>query len=148
MVSRQSVQNIASSKQTTLSFNVFSLLFIGRNKPRDLQITAFNNGLLMRNTVQLCFAANNILFMRKLLKSRSCMKMGDPFPELSENDFPKIITKNKLSDGMIKQLLNLVVAIFQCLADQLIASAIIYLLATDKSQYFAQLRPIIVNYYF
>ena len=51
--------------------------------------------------------------------------------------------KNKLSDRMIKQLLNLVITkinivICQCLAD---------LLTTDTSQYFAQPRPIIVNYY-
>ena len=42
--------------------------------------------------------------------------------------------------------------ICQCLADQLFASAFgfgkyIDLLATDKSRYFAQSRPIIVNYY-
>ena len=57
---------------------------------------------------------------------------------------------------MIKQLLNSVIAknivICQCLADQLFASAfgfgklIIDLLATVKSRYFAQPRPIIVNY--
>ena len=54
---------------------------------------------------------------------------------------------------MIKQLLNSVIAnivICQCLADQLFASAfgfgkyIIDLLAPDKSQYFAEPRPIIV----
>ena len=42
--------------------------------------------------------------------------------------------------------------ICQCLADQLFGSAfafrqIIDLIATDKSRYFAQPRPIIVNYY-
>ena len=42
--------------------------------------------------------------------------------------------------------------ICQCLADQLFASAFgfgkyIDLLATDKSGYFTQPRPIIVNYY-
>ena len=47
---------------------------------------------------------------------------------------------NKLGDRKIKQLLNLVIAKYrcQCLADQ-------YLLATGKSRYFAQPRPIIVN---
>ena len=50
-----------------------------------------------------------------------------------------ISLKNKLGDGMIKQLLNLVMA-------KLFASA--DLLATDKSRYFAQPRPIIVNYSF
>ena len=53
---------------------------------------------------------------------------------------------------MIKQLLNSAIAkivIYQWLTDQLFASAfgiskLIDLLATDKSRYFAQSRPIIV----
>ena len=66
---------------------------------------------------------------------------------------PKIFIKNKHGEQMIKQLLNSVIAnivICQCLADQLFASAfgfgkyIIDLLAPDKSQYFAEPRPIIV----
>ena len=67
--------------------------------------------------------------------------------------FPKIFIKNKHGEQMIKQLLNSVIAnivICQCLADQLFASAfglgkyIIDLLATEKSRYFAEPRPIIV----
>jgi hypothetical protein len=50
---------------------------------------------------------------------------------------------------MIKQLLNSVLAkyrdLWRWLADQLF---LIDLLATDKSRYFAQPRPIIDNYFF
>ena len=54
--------------------------------------------------------------------------------------------KNKHGDRMIKQLLNSVITPCQCLADQLFPSAeITDLLATDKSRYFAQAPPIIVN---
>ena len=78
---------------------------------------------------------------------------------LSENGrllrFPRIfIKKNKLGDRMIKQLLNSVIAKYRdlsvsrrsiiCLSLRL--RQIIDLLATDKSRYFAQPRPIIVKY--
>ena len=70
--------------------------------------------------------------------------------------FPTIfIKKNKLGDRMIKKLLNSVIAKYLdlsvsrrsiiCLSLRL--RKIIGLLATDKSRYFAQPRPIIVNYY-
>ena len=66
--------------------------------------------------------------------------------------FPRIfIKKNKLGDRMIKQLLNSVIAKYRDLS---VASRsiirlrqIIDLLATDKSRYFAQPRPTIVNCY-
>ena len=69
--------------------------------------------------------------------------------------FPRIfIKKNKLGDRMIKQLLNSVIAKYRdlsvsrrsiiCLSLRL--RQIIDLLATDKSRYFAQTHPIIVNY--
>ena len=82
------------------------------------------------------------------------MKMADRFPELSESDFPKIIMKNKLGDGMIKQLLNSVVAKYRYLSVSrrsiicvsLRPRQIIDLLVADKSQYVVQPRPIIVNY--
>ena len=45
---------------------------------------------------------------------------------------------------MIKQLLNSVIAKYRDLS--LFRSSIIDLLPTDKSRYFAQPRPIIVNY--
>ena len=68
--------------------------------------------------------------------------------------FPRIfIKKNKFGDQMIKQFLNSVVAKYRdlsvsrrsiiCLSLRL--RQIIDLLATDKSRYFAQPRPIIVN---
>ena len=81
--------------------------------------------------------------------------MADRFPELSESDFQKIITKNKLGDRTVKhsQLLDSVVAKYPdlsvsrrsiiCLSLRL--RQITDLLATDKSQYFAQPHPIIVN---
>ena len=63
-------------------------------------------------------------------------------------------TKNKLSDRMIKQLLNSVIAKYRdlsvsrrsiiCLSLRL--RQITDLHATDKSRYFAQPRPIIVKY--
>ena len=51
-----------------LSFKAnFSFFSLVESPPRDLQITAYkiNNGLLMRNAIQLCLAANNILHMCK-----------------------------------------------------------------------------------
>ena len=64
------------------------------------------------------------------------------------------LLKNKLSDRMIKQLLNSVIAKYRdfsvsrrsiiCLSLRL--WQIIDLLATDKSRYFAQRRPLIANY--
>ena len=70
--------------------------------------------------------------------------------ELSESD---LNIKNKLGDRMIKQLSNSVIAKYCdlsmsrrsiiCLSLRL--RQIIDLLATDKSQYFAQPRPIIVK---
>ena len=69
--------------------------------------------------------------------------------------FPRIfIKKNKLDDRMIKQLLNSVIAKYRdlsvsrrsiiCLSLRI--RQIIDLLASDKSRYFAQPCPIIVNY--
>ena len=57
----------------------------------------------MRSIVQLCFAANNILLMRNSIHALQ-------FPELSAHRFPRIITRNKLSDRMTKQLLNSIIA--------------------------------------
>ena len=57
--------------------------------------------------------------------------------------------KSKLGDRMIKQLLNPVIAKHRDLSVSrrsiICLSRIIDLLATDKSRYFAQPRPIIVN---
>ena len=58
--------------------------------------------------------------------------------------------KNKLGDRMIKQLLNSVIAKYRDLSVSrrsiICRRRIIDLLATDKSRYFAQPRPIIVKY--
>ena len=70
--------------------------------------------------------------------------MAERFPEL-----PKSAVKyeDKLGDRMIKQLLNSVIAKYRDLSVSRI-SIIIDLLASDKSRYFAQPRPIIINYYY
>ena len=103
------------------------------------------------------FAANNILLMRNSNHARSCgrscvkWQIAIALPRVYRFH-PKI--ENKLGDQMIKQLLNSVIAKYRdlsvsrrsiiCLSLRL--RQIIDLLATDKSRYFAQPRPIIVNY--
>ena len=77
----------------------------------------------------------------------SCVKMADCFAS------QRYSLKNKLSDRMIKRLLNLVITKYcdllvsrrSIISLSLRLRQIIDLLATDKSQYFAQLRPIIAN---
>ena len=54
------------------------------------------------------------------------------------------LLENKLSDRMIKQLLNSVIAKYRYLSVS--RRSIIELLATDKSRYFAQPLSIIANY--
>ena len=69
-------------------------------------------------------------------------KMSDRPPELSESDLKY---KKQLGDRIIKRLLNSIIAKYRdwlCLLDQLID-----LLAIDKSRYFDQPRPIIVQYF-
>ena len=80
---------------------------------------------------------------------RSCVEMADRFASR------KYSLKNKLGDRTIKQLLNSVIAKYRdlsvsrrsiiCRSQRL--RQIIDLLATEKSRYFAQLRPILANYY-
>ena len=94
----------------------------------------------MRNAVQQRLAAN-ILLMRKGNRAFLLLEIAS---------LPKNIHwKNKLGDRMIKQLLNSVVAKYRDLSVSrrsiICRSRIIDLLATDKSRYFAQPRPIIVN---
>ena len=109
----------------------------------------------MRNAVQL-FSCNYILHMRKgnrafiISCDRSWVKMADRFGSRGYS------LKNKLGDRMIKQLLNSVIAKYRdlsvsrrsiiCLSLRL--RQILDLFATDKSQYFAQPRPIIVIFFF
>ena len=49
------------------------------------------------------------------IKPRSCMKMADLFPELSESDLTSLIDQ-KNSDQMITQLLNSVIAKYRDLS--------------------------------
>ena len=95
----------------------------------------------MRNVVQLCLAANNILLMRKrnhaflLLAIALACEMADRFA------FRRYSLKNKLGDRMIEQLVNSVIARYRdlsvsrrsviCLSLRL--WQISYLLAIDKS---------------
>ena len=98
-----------------------------------------------------CFAANNIL-LACVIKIRSCVKMADQFTEQAESDLPYLVEQNN-GDRMMKQLLNSVIAKYRdlsvsrrsiiCLSPRL--RQIIDLLATGKSQYFAQPRSIIVK---
>ena len=104
----------------------------------------------MRNVVQLCMAANNVLLMRKRNHVWYVLawKKADRFASR------RYSLKNKLGDRMIKQLLNSVITKYRdlpvsrtsiiCLSLRL--RQIIDLLATDKSRYFAQPHPILVNF--
>ena len=77
------------------------------------------------------------------------MKMADRFASQGYS------SKDKLGDRMIKQLLNSVIGKYRDLSVSrrsfiylsLRLRQIIDLLATDKSRYFAQPRPMIVNYF-
>ena len=114
----------------------------------------------MRIVVQLFLAANTILLMRKWNHACSLLvyviSVITPGRQRALTAFRRYyLLKNKLSDRMIKQLLNSVIAKYCdlsvsrrsiiCLSLRL--RQIIDLLATDKSWYFAQPRPIIANYY-
>ena len=96
-----------------------------------------NNGVLMRNVVQLFLAANTILLETTLFSffDRSCVKMADRFASR------RYSLKNKLGDWMIEQLLNSVIAKYRDLSVSrrsiICLSWITDLLATDKSWYFA-----------
>ena len=95
----------------------------------------------MRNVVQLCLAASNILLIREMREmkprfspsyDRSCMKMACLFAN----------NLKRLGHRMIKQLLNSVIA--KCRNLSVSRRLIIYLsqidlLATDKSRHSAQL---------
>ena len=80
---------------------------------------------------------------------RSCVKMAD---RLASRRYS---LKKKLGDRTIKQLLNTVIAKYRDLSVSCVSiiclslrlRQIIDLLATVKSRYFTQPRPIIANYY-
>ena len=116
----------------------------------------------MRNVVQLFLAkflaANTILLMRKWNHACSLLvyviSVITPGRQRALTAFRRYyLLKNKLSDRMIKQLLNSVIAKYRDLSvsrrsiicRSLRLRQIIDLLATDKSRYFVQLRPIIAN---
>ena len=71
--------------------------------------------------------------------------MADRFPQQTESDLTYLVDQ-KNGDRLIRQLLNSVIAKYRDLSvSRRRLRQIIDLLATDKSQYFAQPRPIIVN---
>ena len=88
--------------------------------------------VLMRNTVQLCLAANNILHMRKGNRAFLLLAIA-----LARKWQIASLPEDKLGDRMIKQLLNSVIAKYRDLSVSR---------RSDKSRYFAQHRSIIVNY--
>ena len=109
----------------------------------------------MRNVVRLFLAANTILLMRKWNHACSLLvyviSVITPGRQRALTAFRRYyLLKNKLSDRMIKQLLNSVIEKYRDLSvsrRSIICRLrqIIDLLATDKSRYFAQPRLIIAN---
>ena len=100
-----------------------------------------------------CLCVNETTLF-SFLRSLSCVKMADRFASR------RYSLKNKLGDRMIKQSLNSVIAKYRDLSVSrrsiicrsrirlsLRLRQIINLLANDKSQYFAQSRPIIAKHY-
>ena len=78
----------------------------------------------------------------RLLLARLCDLCDYSSKAGRANRFPRYyLLKNKLSDRMIKQLLNSVITKYRDLSMSRRS-----ILATDKSRYFAQPRPIIANY--
>ena len=64
------------------------------------------DGLLMRNTVSMFVAINNVLLVGKFCNHALVCKMAEGFSELSENDW----NLKPNFDWMIKLILTLVVA--------------------------------------
>ena len=84
----------------------FFFLLLADSLPRDLEILPTNNGLLMRNDVQLCLAANNILLTRKWNHAILLHAIALAWKwQIASNPL-----KNKLGDRMMKQLSNSVIA--------------------------------------
>ena len=113
---------------------IFSFLFIGQ----ELTTWPASNCLQVRILLQIIFCSCVIEYY------------ADRFPEQAESDLTDLVEQNN-GDRMMEQLLNLVMAKYRdlsvsrssiiCLSLRL--RQIIDLLATDKSRYLAQLRPII-----
>ena len=88
----------------------FFFLLLADSPPRDLEILPTNNGLLMRNDVQLCLAANNILLTRKWNHAILLHAIALAWKwQIASNPL-----KNKLGDRMMKQLSNSVIAMIFC----------------------------------
>ena len=80
----------------------FFFLLLADSPPRDLEILPTNNGLLMRNDVQLCLAANNILLTRKWNHAILLHAIALAWKWQIASD----PLENKLGDRMMKQLSN------------------------------------------
>ena len=97
-----------------------------------------------------CLAANNILRMRKANRAFLLLAIVLAWKWQIASLPEDIHLKNKLGDRMIKQLLNSVIAKYRDLSVShrsiICLSRRLWLLAKDKSRYFAQPRPIIANY--
>ena len=93
-----------------------------------------NNGLLLRKVIQLCLAANrdHAFFLLAI----GLVKMTDRFASRRYSFL-------KDSKTIIELDYHKNIGILQSLTDQLLVD----LIATDKSRYFAQPRPIIDNYW-
>ena len=123
-------------------------IFLPFHWPKAHHVTANN---FLQIMVCSCAMSSNCVLLQIIFCScvndRSCVKKGRwlCFPKM-------VVKKNKLGGRMIKQFLIRLsrnIAICQSLAHQLFCLSlrlrqIIDLLATDKSPYFAQLRPIIL----
>ena len=149
---RQQSQKLEPPHNTHHSMQIFLPFHWTRGQHVSYKWLPTNDGLLMRNVVQLCLTAcslirkwNNAFFLLAIALA------------LKWQFFSQIIKKIKrLGHRMIKQLLNSVIAknrdfsvscrLIICLSLRL--RQIIDLLATDKSRYFAQLRSISVKYSF
>ena len=109
----------------------------------------------MRNAVLLCLAANNIPLMHKgnhafLLLAITCEKMRYRFTSqgFSLKKQPWRLNDKTILNSVIKKYRDLSVSCRSIICFSLRLRQIIDLLATDKSRYFAQPCPIIVNYFY
>ena len=141
-----------SVKQTQLSFDaLFSFPSIGRES------TKWPANNCLRIMVCSCVVPSKLVLLQIIFCS--CV-IASTFSRENGRSLPWAVRKwlkyeNKLGDRMIKQLLNSAIAKYRdlpvsrrsiiCRSRRL--RQIIDLLATDKSRYFAQPRPIIANYF-
>ena len=138
-------------QEVSLSFNAFfSFLSIGRES------TTWSANNCLQITVCSCVVPSKHILLQIIFCS---FVIGTTSQEKNGRSHPWAVRKwlkyeNNLGDRMIKQLLNSVITKYHdlpvsrrsifCLSLRL--RHVIDLLATDKSRYFAQPRPIIVKY--